>query len=788
MKSVFSPEKDGFLTGRRIEWFHHTSLPEWGYAEEQTDTFAVLHPSGDCAAETYPLYVVFHSAGHDVYSTVACTWQPGNHDIYHAPKDMFALYLDCRQHMNDWWWGGNSAHDIIGEGREGTEKQPVENRAMATIEWVMKNYPIDWNRVYAVGNSMGGSGALGIAMCRGDVFAAVKANVPAGVVHMEARCCLNGGAPEGFRLPDPPVLVDYSAQNDGWSKGHERLYRGMRDRKYAVLGYWGMFGHENNNAKIYEVNDLVHSFDLFSVRLNEAYPVFTNADCDDVLPWSDDGTVIHENAGQVNSFFRWDKAEETPNSVSIGLRLLKADEWESRVTFPTCAKADVTMRRLQKCRFAPGTMVNWTYGDCSGTVRADDSGLVTVPALEITAEPTVLTLRRMEVSDISAEYNRTADKTGYADGTLTIRVSGGLPDEYRAYWADETGARADYTAFAPIICTGETTVYSLVPRTLIPCGADRILVYPVMNGEVSGISACAMLPEGVSDYDFGKADYELQVQSDIHITLDQNHIHNRHFINVLEEIKRLSPDSIGLFINGDTGDNADPRQYENAQEIIRNAGEGAPKVYFAIGNHDLGFDNTPYEIRLANFLRGTNNEGDKSYFDRWINGLHFIFLGGEKVGGHAWLSETQLTWLDEKLAENRDPGRPVYVFLHQGMIDTVAGTFAYQHWHGVTQTKELAAVLKKYPEVIMFAGHSHWVLNSLHSMKFRDSNLPTIFNTSSGGYLWDDESEITGRGIEGSEGYYFYGYKDKVIARGRDFAAGKWIASAQFIVDYSDLS
>ena len=93
MKSVFSPEKDGFLTGRRIEWFHHTSLPEWGYAEEQTDTFTVLHPSGDCAAETYPLYVVFHSAGHDVYSTVACTWQPGNHDIYHDGISLCFLEL-----------------------------------------------------------------------------------------------------------------------------------------------------------------------------------------------------------------------------------------------------------------------------------------------------------------------------------------------------------------------------------------------------------------------------------------------------------------------------------------------------------------------------------------------------------------------------------------------------------------------------------------------------------------------------------------------------------------------
>ncbi|MBQ4592357.1 MAG: prolyl oligopeptidase family serine peptidase [Clostridia bacterium] len=397
MSETMNPAIGGILTGRKLEWFHHKSLAEWGYTEEQTDTFAVLHPSEDCKAESYPLYVVFHSAGHDVYSTVACTWQKGNHDIYHAPTDMFALYLDCRQHANDWWWGGNSAHDVIGEGREGTEKQPVENRVVATIEWVMEHYPIDRNRVYAVGNSMGGSGALGIAMCRGDLFAAVKANVPAGVCHMTARCGLDSDAPEapeGFRLPDPPVLVDYSAQNDGWSKGHEILYRRMREKKYAVLGYWGMFGHENNNDRIRAVNDLVHSFDLFRIRLNEAYPVFTNADCDDPLPWSDDGSIIHENAGQINSFFRWDKAVETETDVKIPLRLLTRDEWESRVDFPVRAKADVTLRRLQICRFEAGADVTWECGSQSGVVCVDENGLVTVPGVEIGTDPVTLILRK----------------------------------------------------------------------------------------------------------------------------------------------------------------------------------------------------------------------------------------------------------------------------------------------------------------------------------------------------------------------------------------------------------
>lgn len=392
-----NPQPDGVITGRRIQWFHHKSLPSWGYKEEQMDTFAVLHPfregisdeekiNNHISDKKYPLYVVFHSAGHDVYSAVGCIWEKGNHDIYHAPKEMFALYLDCRQHENDWWWGGNSALEVFGEDRGGIKKQPVENRCIATVEWVMAHYPIDWNRVYAVGNSMGGSGALGVAMCRGDIFAAVKVNVPAGVHHVADRCDLEKKSENGFSIPDPPVLVDYSAQNDQWSAGHQVLYKGMQKNKYLILGYWGNFGHENNDERIYKVNDLVHSFDPFSVCLNEPYPVFTNADTDDLIPWADDGYMVSEAAGQVNGYFRWGKAEETGTSVSIPLRLMSAKEWTSRIAFPECAKTDVTLRRLQKCKFRSGMQVKWQFGKNGGVVFADEHGLVTIPGIVVSTK------------------------------------------------------------------------------------------------------------------------------------------------------------------------------------------------------------------------------------------------------------------------------------------------------------------------------------------------------------------------------------------------------------------
>ena len=246
---------------------------------------------------------------------------------------------------------------------------------------------------------------MGIAMCRGDLFAAVKVNVPAGVRHMLDRCGLMTECKDIHCIPDPPVLVDYSAQNDEWSAGHEQLYRVMRENRYAMLGYWGNFGHSNNDEEIEKVNDLVHSFDIFQVRRNGIYPVFTDADTNDPLPWAQDGSVLNNEAGQLNGFFRWGKAKESETHISIPIWLLSQNEWKSRRKFPKKAKVNVTLRRIQKCRFRPGVKVRWRFGTSSGTTIADEQGLVTVQGIVISTEKVNLILH---LEDGEKEISRKA--------------------------------------------------------------------------------------------------------------------------------------------------------------------------------------------------------------------------------------------------------------------------------------------------------------------------------------------------------------------------------------------
>jgi pimeloyl-ACP methyl ester carboxylesterase len=384
--------KDLAAIGRSFDVYKHDTKEGWGYKAPQKDVFVVVHPKED--RRNAPLYVVLHSAGHNVMSCVKCTAEVGNHDIYRSPDDFYALYLDCAANRGDWWWGGMHVKDeALIRRNSGGDPTPVERRVIDSVKWVIKTYAIDPDRVYLCGNSMGGSGTLGIGMRHGDVFAAIKANVPAGIEQVSNRMYFPPqSVPPSLRLPDPPVAVDYSAPNDGWSFGHDRFVNSMNERKYALYFYWGPFGHANNSAAILKVNDLINSFDWLSVRRNEAYPVFANASGNSKLPWPDH---LKETApGQVNAFFRWKNISDSRDKLEMSLFLTSPADLKTTLEMPKEATADVSLRRLQNLQVKPGESVQWAFGTEKGELRVDAEGVITLPGLRIAPLPKTLTVRR----------------------------------------------------------------------------------------------------------------------------------------------------------------------------------------------------------------------------------------------------------------------------------------------------------------------------------------------------------------------------------------------------------
>ena len=390
----------------------------------------------------------------------------------------------------------------------------------------------------------------------------------------------------------------------------------------------------------------------------------------------------------------------------------------------------------------------------------------------------------------SASYKLEHDSDGFATGTVTVKMpmSETKNRSIVTYWADANGKLPGYTSLAKFKVTGETTSFTFGKHIMIPASATRLLVYAMNNtsGAVSASCVSIDLPEGAAHKNPGVAsNAELFIMSDIHITLNQAHVHNKNFSHMLEDVASLNADALGIFVVGDMADTGNEQEYKNMLQLYENAGK-VPPLFLAIGNHDLS--GLPFDQANEMFLKyATLPDGshptDTSY-DFWLNGYHFIFLGTDHATGlHSSFTRDTMTWLDEAISENRDPECPVFLFLHQSISNTVSGSLPGEGWSGVDNEGMLKNVLKKYPEVMFFNGHSHWTMDSVGNMFEGDSKLPCrIFNCASVGYLWSGYNIVSGEHLNGSQGYMVKLYDDRLYILGRDFSAGEWIPSAQYCI------
>ena len=463
----FNPQKYGptqMSAKRPVYWFRHFDDPKWGRtydfslgkgAELTPDWFGVMKPvDGDHAGR--PLVVALHGRGGGAKGF--CAIALGSKDsVYNVPEDAYGLTLDCRENaLNDFWWGAmppatkeagmkiggllcnwsqayanfiNGAA-MMGELNVGPTDEPfkyhtmsclewchkgeppVVKRVLETIEWACLKYGIDRNCIYLVGNSMGGQGALAIGLTHGEIFAAINANVPATIWYPCSRLGfvdVHGkdvdAAGYTWNFADPPVVVDWSGSDDAWSRDHDVMYRNMDRFKLQYMGWWGPYGHCGSVKKVREVNPDALSFDIFSVKKNEAYPVFSAASANSALPWPQkswaaaDGTggksvggvetakgkIVPRDGsdlvGQWNGHLRWEVVEDTKKAFRVRL-------WTDNGAKIT---ADVSMRRLQAFDQTKGG--RWSFGGKSGKLDYNARlRTATVPQLAITGEKEELRL------------------------------------------------------------------------------------------------------------------------------------------------------------------------------------------------------------------------------------------------------------------------------------------------------------------------------------------------------------------------------------------------------------
>ena len=94
---------------------------------------------------------------------------------------------------------------------------------------------------------------------------------------------------------------------------------------------------------------------------------------------------------------------------------------------------------------------------------------------------------------------------------------------------------------------------------------------------------------------------------------------------------------------------------------------------------------------------------EKPFTHKVINGYHFINCGSEN--GSISDPNQNIEWIEKqiKIALEDDKFKPIFITTHFNAKETVYGSKKYG-------TQSITNIFKKYPNIIHFSSHSHYIL------------------------------------------------------------------------------
>ncbi|MDR1335289.1 MAG: metallophosphoesterase [Tannerella sp.] len=163
-----------------------------------------------------------------------------------------------------------------------------------------------------------------------------------------------------------------------------------------------------------------------------------------------------------------------------------------------------------------------------------------------------------------------------------------------------------------------------------------------------------------------------------------------------------------IFNVGDLTDHGQIAEYDHLMETFTNA-QYVPQyvpVYYLMGNHD----NQPGNVSEFNYLSKTRQPMNQ-YLE--IKGYPFITISQTGTNALDYNHAAQ-RFLRESLADAQTnyPGKPIFVFVHVPPRNTCYGSGDADGWGSTV----FPPLLELYPQVIVFAGHSHFPLGDPRSI------------------------------------------------------------------------
>jgi len=323
----------------------------------------------------------------------------------------------CSDYPNAFWMGINDAYGTL-KGIEQGQWQPFpQRRQEALLKWLDRQYGIDWNQI-AVG--VGAWGMMEIE--RPDLYAQLHGwGLPEATKGFQAwqRACGVWGGPAHYKdrpnqespfyrqdwtryvLADPVREIPFFHMHLGWGAHFAemgwppvpRFLRAMIQTKRAFVYHWRAAQEERP-----------------TIRRDQSVPAFGNCSLDD-NPGNGDLANGEGMNIQLNGYLTWDSQTlvDSPEGWEVTVWLT------GRPPLPECT-VDLTPRRCQKFKAAPGRKFTWTNtllaasqkdkagkageqpraGSLvqSGAATADKWGLVTVEQLKVTTDKHRLVIRQ----------------------------------------------------------------------------------------------------------------------------------------------------------------------------------------------------------------------------------------------------------------------------------------------------------------------------------------------------------------------------------------------------------
>ena len=249
-------------------------------------------------------------------------------------------------------------------------------------------------------------------------------------------------------------------------------------------------------------------------------------------------------------------------------------------------------------------------------------------------------------------------------------------------------------------------------KTLLNRVLVTLLVLSLLLSAAPQLFSTLALATGDSDEVY--QDMKIGVMSDLHFQVAQGTA-EASVPTMLEQFKADNVDIV--MITGDIGYACEDVEYEKfwtAWNSVFPDEETAPKLLVVSGNHEYDrvvFGKETLEVAQDRFMTVFGLEEMNQHMV--VNGYHFIGLNSEDGSTHGLYTEVTTDWLKAQLdiAVADNPNLPIFVTAHQTLPNTTFGS----EW-GSSKTAALYEVLKDYPQVVYFAGHSHYASESERSI------------------------------------------------------------------------